>query len=66
MKQAESARLTQLWNHEKEEFTGQRTTKEAIERASIQLESAQREGEFGQASELRHSTIPGLQAKLPN
>ncbi|KAL8652401.1 MAG: hypothetical protein Q9210_002702, partial [Variospora velana] len=66
LKQAESARLTQLWDHEKAELTEQRTTKEVIERASIELESAQREGDFGKASEVRYSTIPGLQAKLPN
>ncbi|KAL9011246.1 MAG: hypothetical protein Q9173_003890 [Seirophora scorigena] len=65
LKQAESARLTQIWDHEKAELKVQRTTKEEIERASIELESAQREGDFGKASELRYSTIPGLQAKLP-
>lgn len=65
LKQAESARLTQIWDHDKAELKVQRTTKEEIERASIELESAQREGDFGKASELRYSTIPGLQAKLP-
>lgn len=64
-KQAESARLTEIWDEEKAEFEIQRTTKEEIERARIELESAQREGNFAKASELRYSTIPALQAKLP-
>lgn len=65
-KQDEVARLTQIWDQEKADFEIQRTTKEELEEARIKLESAQREGNFGKASELRYSTIPALQAKLPN
>ncbi|KAL8718147.1 MAG: hypothetical protein Q9225_004682 [Loekoesia sp. 1 TL-2023] len=64
-KQNESARLTQIWDQEKAEFENQRATKEELEKARIELENAQREGNFGRASELRYSTIPALQAKLP-
>lgn len=63
-KQAESARLTQIWEQEKADFEAQRTTKEELEKARIELEGAQREGNFAKASELRYSTIPALQAKL--
>lgn len=64
-KQDEVARLTQIWDREKAEFENQRDTKEKIEKARIELENAQREGNFGKAGELRYSTIPALQAKLP-
>lgn len=64
-KQDESARLTQIWDQEKAEFENQRAIKEELEKARIELENAQREGNFGKASELRYSTIPALQAKLP-
>jgi len=36
-----------------------------IEQATNDLEVAQRNGEFEKASRLRFSTIPALQAKLP-
>ena len=64
-KQDESTGLTQEWDQEKAEFETQRNTKEEIEKARIELETAQREGSFGKASELRYSIIPALQAKLP-
>ncbi|KAL8755037.1 MAG: hypothetical protein Q9184_004920 [Pyrenodesmia sp. 2 TL-2023] len=64
-KEAESARLTQIWDQEKAEFETQRTTREELEKARIELEDAQREGNFAKASELRYSTIPALQARLP-
>lgn len=64
-KQEEAARLTQVWDQEKADFEIQRKTKEELEETRIELESAQREGSFGKASELRYSTIPALQARLP-
>ncbi|KAL8944069.1 MAG: hypothetical protein Q9216_000660 [Gyalolechia sp. 2 TL-2023] len=64
-KQSESARLTQIWDREKAEFEHQRSTKEKIEKARIELENAQREGNFGKAGELRYSAIPALEAQLP-
>lgn len=64
-KQDEVARLTRIWDQEKTEFEVQRATKEALEKARLELENAQREGNFGKASELRYSIIPALQAKLP-
>ncbi|KAL8859370.1 MAG: hypothetical protein Q9178_004048 [Gyalolechia marmorata] len=63
-KQTEAARLNELWEQEKAEFEVQRTTKEDLEKARIELENAQREGDFGKASELRYSKIPALQARL--
>ncbi|KAL9597286.1 MAG: hypothetical protein Q9219_005267 [cf. Caloplaca sp. 3 TL-2023] len=65
LKQHESVKLFQIWDQEKAEFETQRMVKEEIEKARIELENAQREGNFGKAGELRYSTIPTLQAKLP-
>ena len=64
-KQAETARLTQIWDQEKADFESQRATKQGLEKARLELEHAQREGNFGKAGELRYSTIPALHAKLP-
>ncbi|KAL8972894.1 MAG: hypothetical protein Q9183_000283 [Haloplaca sp. 2 TL-2023] len=64
-KQAETARLTQIWDEEKADFESQRATKQELEKARLELENAQREGNFGKAGELRYSTIPALHAKLP-
>lgn len=49
-KQDEVARLKQVWDQEKAEFEVQRTIKEDLEKARVELESAQREGDFGKAS----------------
>lgn len=65
VKQEESTRLTQIWDREKAEFQNQRDIKEKIEKARVDLEDAQREGNFSKAGELRYSTIPALQAKIP-
>ncbi|KAL8810476.1 MAG: hypothetical protein Q9200_002548 [Gallowayella weberi] len=63
-KQDEVARLTEAWDQQKAEFEIQRTTKEDLEKARIELEQAQREGNFGKASELRYSRIPEMEARL--
>ncbi|KAI4164654.1 MAG: hypothetical protein LQ342_001628 [Letrouitia transgressa] len=64
-KQEEVAKLTEMWDLEKAEFERMRTTKEDLEKARIDLEKMQREGNFGKASELRYSIIPSLQDQLP-
>lgn len=42
-----------------------KSTKAELELARIDLEAAQRKGDFTRASELRYGVIPGLEAKLP-
>ncbi|KAA8652009.1 hypothetical protein EYZ11_002984 [Aspergillus tanneri] len=64
-KQDEAAKLTEVWNKEKAEIESLKRTKEELERARFELEQAQREGNFAKAGELRYSTIPDLEAKLP-
>ena len=64
-KKEEAARLTEVWNKEKSEIDTIKNARSALERARVALENAQREGDYGKASELRYSTIPKLQAQLP-
>lgn len=65
VKQEEVGKLTEVWEKEKAEIDGIKRTKEDLELARFQLEQAQREGNFAKAGELRYSTIPELEAKLP-
>ncbi|KAF9192457.1 chaperone ATPase hsp78 [Haplosporangium sp. Z 767] len=64
-KKDESRRLTEIWKHEREKLEKIKSTKAELEQARIDLESAQRRGDFTRASELRYGVIPDLEAKLP-
>ena len=64
-KQAEAATLTEIWDKERAEIKTLKQVKEDLEKARIELDQAQREGNFGRAGELRYSTIPKLQERLP-
>ena len=63
--QSEAVRLTSIWDKEKEKLQAIKTAKEQLEQARVDLEKAQREGNFGRASELRYATIPSIEAQLP-
>lgn len=65
-KQAEVATLTQRWEKERQEIEAIKKTKEDLEKARLELDHAQREGNFAKASELRFGTIPRLEANLPD
>jgi len=65
LKQAEAAKLQEIWEKERAEIEAIKKTQEELEKARIELEQAQREGNFAKASELRYATIPKLQEKLP-
>ncbi|KAL9077149.1 MAG: hypothetical protein Q9161_000415 [Pseudevernia consocians] len=64
-KQEEVARLTEVWNKEKSDINSIKKARSDLEKARVALENAQREGNYGIASELRYSTIPKLEAQLP-
>jgi ATP-dependent Clp protease ATP-binding subunit ClpB len=64
-KQKEVKALMDKWEKERGEIDEIKSTKERIEKARLDLEQAQREGNFAKASELRYATIPALQEKLP-
>ncbi len=64
-KQKEVAYLSEIWDKERAELEAIKRTKEDVERARHELDQAQREGNFGKASELQYATIPKLEAQLP-
>ncbi|KAF2430524.1 heat shock protein 78, mitochondrial [Tothia fuscella] len=64
-KQKEVKTLMDKWEKERAEIDDIKSIKERIEKARLDLEQAQRDGNFAKASELRYATIPSLQAKLP-
>ena len=65
IKEDEAARLTEIWEKEKSEIEAIKNARSDLEAARIALEQAQREGDYGKASELRYSTIPRLRSLLP-
>ena len=65
-KQEEVGKLTEVWEKERAELEALKNAKEQLERARIDLDQAQREGNFARAGELRYSIIPSLEKKLPN
>ncbi|KAK5718015.1 chaperone ATPase hsp78 [Elasticomyces elasticus] len=65
LKQDEAGLLTEKWEKERAEIETIKKTKEDLEQARIDLETAQREGNFARASELRYAKIPELQKSLP-
>lgn len=64
-KQEEQSKLNEKWEAERREIEEIKTVKENLEKARVELEQSQREGNFAKASELRYATIPALEQKLP-
>jgi len=60
----QSAELTQRWQAEKDKIAGEAKLKEQLDTARIQLEQAQRSGEYAKAGELQYGTIPTLEKQL--
>jgi len=60
----QSAELTSRWRAEKDKMAGAQKLKEQLDRARIDLEQAQRKGDFTRAGELTYATIPDLEKKL--
>ncbi|PZP53648.1 MAG: ATP-dependent chaperone ClpB [Micavibrio aeruginosavorus] len=62
--EGKSAQMTAQWQAEKEKVNkGQKVTEE-LDRARIELEQAEREGNWSKASELKYGKIPDLQKSL--
>lgn len=57
--------LTERWEKEKSEIDELKKIQADLDKARIELEVAQRVGNFGKASELRFGVIPNLEKKLP-
>ncbi len=60
----ESAELTAQWRAEKDKMASAQKLKEQLDQARVELEQAQRKGDFTRAGELTYSTIPDFERKL--
>lgn len=59
-----SAELTARWQSERERIAGEKTSIEQLDRARMELEQAERAGDFARAGELQHGVIPDLERRL--
>lgn len=64
-KQKQEKKLSEKWEQERAEINDLKNIKGRLEKARLDLETAQREGNFAKASELRYATIPKLEKKIP-
>ncbi|HLI19896.1 MAG TPA: ATP-dependent chaperone ClpB, partial [Stellaceae bacterium] len=60
----QSAELTAQWHAEKDKMASAQKLKEQLDQARIELEQAQRKGNFTRAGELTYAVIPELDRKL--
>ena len=56
--------LEEIWNAEKAEVQGVQHVKEALERARMELETAQRGGDLTRMAELQYGRIPELEKQI--
>lgn len=66
LKQGETrmAQLKTRWEQEKSEIENLKATKKEIENMRLQIERAEREGQFERAAELKYGQLPTLEKKL--
>ena len=60
----QSAELTTRWQNERDKLAAEGRIKEALDAARIELEQAQRAGDYGKAGELTYGRIPDLERQL--
>jgi ATP-dependent Clp protease ATP-binding subunit ClpB len=60
----QSATLTAAWQAEKEKLSASTRLKEQIDQARLELEQAQRAGNWSRAGELTYGVVPDLERKL--
>jgi len=60
----QSAELTARWQAEKDKLQGATKLKEQLDAARLEVEQAQRRGDYAKAGELTYGVIPDLEAKL--
>src|SRR4029450_10840768 len=56
--------LAAQWQHEKDEIQGVRKMKEELEQLRLEIDRAQRTGDYARASELQYGRIPELERKI--
>ncbi|MES2491864.1 MAG: ATP-dependent chaperone ClpB [Pseudomonadota bacterium] len=59
-----SAELTTRWQYERDKIAAEGKIKEALDAARVELEQAQREGDYAKAGELSYGRIPELERQL--
>ncbi|HKW01256.1 MAG TPA: ATP-dependent chaperone ClpB [Vicinamibacterales bacterium] len=57
-------RLAAQWQQEKDAIQGSRTLKEGLEQVRLEIEQAQRAGDYAKASELQYGRLPELEKKI--
>jgi ATP-dependent Clp protease ATP-binding subunit ClpB len=60
----EQTRLQAQWQHEKDTLQGTSDLKQQLEDARVELELAQRVGDYAKASELQYGRIPELEKRI--
>src|SRR5687767_6393870 len=60
----ERTRLSAQWHKEKDAIQGVRGKKEELERLRLEVEQAQRAGDYARASELQYGRIPELEREI--
>jgi len=60
----EQTRLQSQWQHEKDTLQGTSDLKQQLEDARVELELAQRVGDYAKASELQYGRIPELEKRI--
>ena len=60
----QSATLTARWQAEKEKLAGATRIKEQLDAARLEVEQAQRSGNYARAGELTYGTVPDLERQL--
>ena len=60
----QSGELTARWQAEKDKLQGATKLKEQLDAARLEVEQAQRRGDYAKAGELTYGVIPELEAKL--
>ena len=65
-KAEEAARMTSVWQAEKDRLTSIKEAKRNLEEAEAELVESQRNGDFTKASRLQYQTIPDLKKQIPS
>ncbi|MDR2858538.1 MAG: ATP-dependent chaperone ClpB [Novosphingobium sp.] len=60
----QSSELTTRWQNERDKIAAESKVKEQLDAARIELEQAQRQGDFARAGELTYGRIPQLEQQL--
>ncbi len=62
--ETKSSDLTKIWQAEKEKLSAGQKFKEELEKARIELDQAERAGDWARAGEIKYGTIPELERGL--